>query len=82
MDHMLVFQLSQWYLNNLLNGHLGFTHDGEGGTTSCRRFGVLGIPTVGGRQVDDQATIIAEAFEVATLPFLLGELSASISGSV
>jgi len=28
-----------------------------------------------GRQVDGEATVIAEAFEVVALPFLLGELS-------
>ena len=71
---MLVFQLGWGYLNNLLDGHLRFTHDGEGGMTSCRGFMVSGIPTVRGRQVDGQATIVAEAFVVA-LPFLLGELA-------
>jgi len=36
---------------------------------------VSSILTVGGRQVDGQATIIAEAFEAVVLPFLLGELA-------
>jgi len=51
---------------------------GEGGTTSCRRFRVLGILTVEGRQVDCQATIIAEAFEVMVLPFLLVSLPSAL----
>ena len=75
MDPILVFPLSQWYLDNLLNDSLGFTCDGEGGMTSCRRIGELGILTVGGMQVDGQATVIAEAFEAAMLPLLLGELA-------
>ena len=75
MDHTLVFQLSWGYLNNRIKGHLGFTHDGEGGVTCHRRFRVSGILKVGGRQVDGQATIIAEAFEAVVLPFLLGELA-------
>src|SRR5882724_5185258 len=77
MDHMLVFQLSQWSLNYLLNGHLGFTNDGEGGVTSGRRFRVSSNVTVGGRQVNGQATVIAEAFEAATLLFCFGELPIS-----
>jgi len=75
VDHILVFQLSRWSLDYFLNGHLGLTCDGEGSMTSCRRFGVLRVVTVGGRQVDGQATVIAEAFESAMLPFFLGELT-------
>src|SRR5882724_1665232 len=74
MDHVLVFQLSQWFLDYLLNGHLRFTHDGEGGATSGRRFGVSSIATVRGRQFDSQAAVITEAFEVAMLPFSFSEL--------
>jgi len=43
--------------------------------TCYRRFGVSRLVTVGGRQVDGEATVIAEAFEVAALPFLLGKLA-------
>jgi len=35
----------------------------------------LRVVTVGGRQVNGQATVIAEAFESAMLPFFLGELT-------
>jgi len=43
---------------------------------TCRnRFGVLGVVTVRGRQVNGEATVIAEAFEAVMLPFLLGELT-------
>ena len=42
--------------------------------TSSRRFGVLSIATVGGRQVSSQAAVITEAFEVVTLPFGFSEL--------
>src|SRR5882724_12583249 len=55
MDCVLVFQLSQGYLNILLDGCLRLSHDGEGGMTSRRIFRVLSIPTVRGRQVDGQA---------------------------
>ena len=72
---MLVFRLSRGSLNNILDGHFSFTSDGEGGMTCYRRFGVLRVATVGGRQVDGEATVIAEAFEVAVLPFLLGRLA-------
>ena len=41
--------------------------------THCSRFGVLGVATVGGRQVNGEATVIAEAFEEAVLPLFLGE---------
>src|SRR5882724_10684970 len=33
------------------------------------------VATVGGRRVDGQATIVAEALEVAAFPFLLSELA-------
>ena len=72
---MLVFQLGWGYLNNLLNGCLRFTHDGEGGMTCCRRFRVSRVATARGRQVNGEAAVIAEAFEVAALLFLLGELA-------
>ena len=36
---------------------------------------MLRVVTVGGRQVDGKATVIAEAFEAAALPFLLGKLA-------
>jgi len=75
VDHIFVFQLSQWSLDYLLDGHLRFTCDGEGSATSCRRFGVLRVVRVGGRQVNGQATVIADAFELAMLPFFLGELT-------
>jgi len=38
---------------------------------------MLGVATVGGRQVDGEATVIAEAFEVVVLPFLLVSLSST-----
>jgi len=82
MDHTLVFQLSWGYLNNPIKGHLGFTHDGEGGVTCHRRFRVSGILKVGGRQVDGQATIVAEAFESVVLLFLLGELAVHTNSGV
>ena len=75
MDHMLVFQLGQWPFDYLLNGCLRFTCDGEGGVTCYSRFGVSGVATVGGRQVNGEATVIAEAFEAVALPFFLDELS-------
>jgi len=43
--------------------------------TRYSRFGVSGVVTDGGRQVNGEATVIAEAFEAATLLFLLGELT-------
>ena len=33
------------------------------------------VATVRGRQVDSEATVVAEAFEVETLPFLLSGLA-------
>ena len=33
------------------------------------------VATVMGRQVDGEAAVVAEAFEVAVLPFLLGKLA-------
>ena len=64
MDHVLVFQLGWWYPNYLLNSHLRFTGDGEGGTTSHRGIGVLSILKVRVRQVDGQAAVIAEALRL------------------
>src|SRR5882724_4845855 len=75
MDHMLIFQLSWGSLNNLLNGHFRFTCDGKGGMTHYRKFGVSRVATVGGRNVNGDAAVIAEAIEVAVLPFLLGKLA-------
>jgi len=72
---MLVFRLGQWSTDDLLNGHLCFTCDSEGSATHCSRFGVLGIATVGGRRVDGNTTVIAEALEAAVLLFLLRELA-------
>jgi len=69
------FQLSWGSLDNFLDGCLRFTCDGEGGMTHYSRFGVLGVGTVGGKQVDGEATVIAEAFEAAAFPFLFGELA-------
>src|SRR5882724_8239031 len=65
MDHMLVFRLGWWSFNDLLNGRLWFTCDSEGSATHRGRFGVLGVVTVRGRRVDGNATVIAEALEVA-----------------
>jgi len=75
MDCILVFRLGRGSLTFLLNGHFRFTSDGECGMTHYRRFGVSGVATVRGRQVDDDATVIAEALEAAALPFLLRELA-------
>src|SRR5882724_751265 len=75
MDRMLVFQLSQRALDFPLDGRLRFTHDGEGGTTCYRRFGVSRVATVGGGQVYGQAAVVAEALEAAAFPFLLSELA-------
>ena len=72
---MLVFQLGQRSLDNLLNCHLRFTCDSEGGATHYSRLGVSQVATFGGRQVDGEATVIAEAFEAAVLLFLLNELA-------
>ena len=69
------WELGQGSLNNLLNGHFRFTCDSEGGMTHYSRFWVSGVVTVGGRQVDGEATVIAEAFEVVMFPFFLGELT-------
>ena len=74
MDRILVFQLSWGCLSNLLDDHLGFTCDGEGSMTCCGRFGVSQVVTVGGRQVDGQATVITETFEAVMLLFCFGEL--------
>src|SRR5882724_4749548 len=75
MDHVLVFRLGWRALDFLLDGRLRFTRDGEGGATRYRRLGVSRVATVGGGQVDGQATIVAEALEAAAFPFLLSELA-------
>jgi len=62
-------------LDKLLNGCLGFTCNGEDSMTCFRRLGVSGVVTVKDRQVKGEATVITEAFEVAMLPFFLGELT-------
>ena len=72
---MLFFRLSQGSFDLLLDGHFRFTSDGECGMTHYRRFVVSRVATVRGRQVDGEATVVAEAFEAAMLPFLLGELA-------
>jgi len=41
--------------------------------TCCRSLGVSGVSAVRDRQVDGEASVIAEAFEAAV--FLLGELA-------
>jgi len=38
-------------------------------------LGVLKVPTVRGRKVDGQATVIADAFGAVALLFFLGELT-------
>jgi len=43
---------------------------------------VFGVATVGGRRVDGNATVIAEALEAVVLPFLLCEPSAPMPGLV
>ena len=75
MDCVLVFQLGWGSLHELLNSRLWFTCDSEGSTTCRSRFGVSGVVTVGCRQVDGDATVIAEAFEAAALLFFLSELA-------
>ena len=72
---MLVFRLGRGSLDFLLDGHFRFISDGECGVTHYRRFGVSGVVTVRGRQVDGDATVIAEALEAAALPFLLSKLA-------
>ena len=72
---MLVFRLSQRALDFLLDGRFRFICDGECGATHYRRLGVSRVATVRGRQVDGDAAVIAEAFEVAALPFFWSELA-------
>jgi len=62
-------------LDFLLDGRFRFTRDGECGTTHYRRLGVSRVATVGGGQVDGQATVVGEALEAAAFPFLLSELA-------
>src|SRR5882724_10899092 len=76
MDRVLVFRLGRRALDFLLDGHLRFTRDGEGGATCYRRLGVLRVVTVRGGKVNGQATIVAEALEAAVaFLFLLSELA-------
>src|SRR5882724_5075908 len=75
MDRMLVFRLGWGSLNDLPDSHLWFTCDGEGSATRHGMFGMSGVVTVGGRQVDSDATVITQAFEAAVLPFLLREFA-------
>src|SRR5882724_8867685 len=82
MDCTLVFQLSQGSLYNLLDGHFRFTCDSEGGATCYRRFGVSRVVTVGGRQFDGEAAVIAEAFEAAMLPLLLSKLAIGFDAQI
>src|SRR5882724_1722604 len=75
MDHALVFRLGRGSLDNLLNGRLWFTCNSEGSTTHRGRFWMPQVATVRGRRVDGDATVVAEALEVAVFPFLLCELA-------
>ena len=72
---MLVFRLSWRALDFLLDGHFRFTCDGECGATCYRRLGLSRVVTVRGGKVDGEAAVITEAFEMAALPFFLGELT-------
>ena len=74
MDRVLVFRFGQRALD-FLDGRFRFTRDGECGATCYRRLGVSRVATVGGGQVNGQATIVAEALEVAAFLFLLSELA-------
>ena len=74
MDRILVFQLGWGPLNYLLNSCLGFTHNGDSGTTSYWRLGKLGVVTVRGRQVNAQYTVVAESLGMVTLLFHFSEL--------
>src|SRR5882724_8432824 len=75
MDRVLVFRLGQKVFDFLLDGSPRFTRDGERGATRYRRLGVSRVATVGRRQVDGEATVIAEALEAVAFPFLLSELA-------
>src|SRR5882724_2079297 len=70
MDHALVFQLGRGSLDNLLNGHFRFSCNSEGSATHRGRFWMPRVVTVGGRGVDGDATVVAEALEAAAFPFL------------
>src|SRR5882724_5823643 len=74
MDHVLVFQLGRGSLDNLLNGCLRFTCNSEGSATHRGRFWMPRVATVGGRGVNGDATVVAEALEAAAFPFFLCEL--------
>jgi len=54
MDPILVFPLSQWYLDNLLNDSLGSPVMVRWNDQLQENWGI-GILTVGGMQVDGQA---------------------------
>src|SRR5882724_4576761 len=75
MDRVLVFQLGRGSLDNLLNGRLQFTCNSEGSATHRGRFWMRRVATVGGRRVDGDAAVVAEALEAAAFPFLLHELA-------
>jgi len=50
--------------------------------TSGGGLGMLGVATVGGRQVNVQGTVIAESFEAVTFLFHFGELSVCPNTSI
>src|SRR5882724_9393938 len=75
MDRTLVSRLGWGSLDNLLNGRLHFTCNSAGSTTHRGRFWMPRVATVGGRRVNGDATVVAEALEVAAFPFLLCELA-------
>src|SRR5882724_11402958 len=66
MDHVLVFGLSRKVFDLLLDGSPRFTRDSERGATRYRRLVVSRVVTVGCRQVDGEATVIAEALEAVS----------------
>src|SRR5882724_2838007 len=74
MDCALVFRLDRGPLDNLLNGRLRFSCNSEGSATHSGRFWMLRVATVGGRGVDGDATVVAEALEAAAFLFFLREL--------
>jgi len=72
MDHVLVFRLSQRALGFILDGRFRFTRDGEHGMTSLQEaWGVESCDSRGG-QVDGEAAVVAEAFEVGKASVPLG----------
>jgi len=74
MDRVLVSDSVEG-LYFLLDGRLRFTCDGECVATHYRRFGVLRVVTVRGRQVNGEAAVVTEALEAAAFLLFLGELA-------